>query len=172
MKLSKIILFIAIALVPMAFACTSDNSDSFADGRHSHGNPGGPGQDRADSVPGQSDGPGNPSDRHGEEPPMMQIPDDAQDFEGTFVLLGGMTPTLTLDDGTVYFLIFRFPISSDDMPDDGTFLHVKAVPEKDHPDRLEVYMADIDGEPLKIQMPEMDRPPSGNGGKPPERPRS
>ncbi len=155
----------AAALIAVLFACSTDNPNSMGAGKPPSGGPGmsGPG---AAAGPSNGSSPGGPEGPN-EMPPEIRIPDEAEDYEGTFVLLGGMTPTLTLEDGAVYYLIFRFPISNDGMPEDGTVLHVKAVPETDHPDRLEVYSADIDGVPLRPEMPERSGPPGGGGSAPP-----
>ena len=90
----------------------------------------------------------------------MEIPENAHEYEGAYALVGGMVPSLVLEDGSAFYLVLQFPLTADCMPEEGTTIQVTAVPEEEHPDRLDVYRAEADGIPL---MPEMRPPPEGGG---------
>ena len=84
-------------------------------------------------------------------------------YEGTFSMEEDLYPVLTTDEGDTYYLLPRFPIAADTMPEDGAEISVETLPSRMSPVHLMVFSAAVDGVELEADWDAIG-PPPGRGG--------
>ena len=69
-------------------------------------------------------------------------------YEGTFSMVEGRYPALVTPKGETFYLMPHFPLTADQIPEDGAKISVRTLPCPISPVHLEVFEAEINGEEL------------------------
>jgi len=89
---------------------------------------------------------------------------DVEVYEGRYRLVDDRYPALETDGGDLWYLMVRYPVAQDAIPEDGADIRVEAVRAPMSPVHLMVLSAEVDGEVLESEWPD-----DGAWGEPPQR---
>jgi len=98
------------------------------------------------------------------ERPVPWDESDVEVYEGRYRLVDDLYPALETDGGDLWYLMIRYPVAEDAIPEDGADIRVEAVRAPMSPVHLMVLSAEVDGEVLESEWPD-----DGAWGEPPQR---